>query len=85
MTNSTTPLLDLVDVPADLRGADGHPVSLEEDIERRPMAKPSDLILGTPGMTVGLASSAAGLDRGVIMAGGCPARTFIDGMRVFGL
>jgi hypothetical protein len=55
---------------------------LEEDIERRPMAKPSDLILGTPGMTVGLASSAAGLDRGVIMAGGCPARTFIDGMRV---
>ena len=55
---------------------------LEEEIERRPMAKPSDLILATPGMSVGLASSAAGLDRGVIMAGGCPARTFIDGMRV---
>lgn len=55
---------------------------LEEEIERRPMAKPSDLILGTPGMSVGLASSTGGLDRGVIMSGGCPARTFIDGMRV---
>ena len=55
---------------------------LEDEIERRPMAKPSDLVLGAPGMSIGLANSAAGLDRGVIMAGGCPARTFIDGMRV---
>lgn len=55
---------------------------LEDDIERRPMAKPSDLVLAAPGMSVGLASSAVGLDRGVIMAGPCAARTFIDGMRV---
>jgi len=54
----------------------------EEAIARRPLAKPSDLVLGAPGMSVGLASSATGMDRGVIMSGGCPARTFIDGVRV---
>jgi hypothetical protein len=54
----------------------------EEEISRRPVAKPSDLVLGRPGMTTAPASSASGMDRGVIMAGGCPARTFIDGAPV---
>jgi Carboxypeptidase regulatory-like domain len=54
----------------------------EDDILHRPMATPSRLALGVPGMSVGLAGSSVGLDRSVIMAGGCVARTFIDGVRV---
>jgi len=54
----------------------------EDDIARRPMAKPSDLVLAFPGMSVGLASAASGIDRGVILGNGCPSRTFIDGVRV---
>jgi hypothetical protein len=54
----------------------------ERDIARRPMATPSNLVLGTPGMSVGLANTADGLDRNVIMSGGCVSRTFIDGVRV---
>jgi hypothetical protein len=54
----------------------------EEAIARRPMSTPSNLVLQAPGMSVGLASSAASFDRGVIMSGGCVARTFIDGVRV---
>jgi hypothetical protein len=54
----------------------------EEAIARRPMSTPSNLVLQAPGMSVGLASSAASFDRGVIMSGGCAAQTYIDGIRV---
>lgn len=54
----------------------------ESIIESRAAATPSTLVLGAPGMSVRLASSAAGLERNVIMAGECEARTFIDGVRV---
>ncbi len=54
----------------------------EEEIARRRMAIPSNLVLAAPGMSVGLASSAAGFERNVIMAGGCVARTYVDGIRV---
>jgi Carboxypeptidase regulatory-like domain len=54
----------------------------EEEIERRPMATVSNLVLGAPGMSVALASGAAGLDRNVIMAGNCVAQMFVDGIRV---
>lgn len=51
-------------------------------IAERPAATPTSLVLGAPGMSVRLASDAGGLDRSVIMSGGCEARTFIDGVRV---
>lgn len=54
----------------------------EEAIEARPAALPSTLVVGTPGMSLRLASSAAGLERNVIMAGGCEAQAFVDGIRV---
>lgn len=54
----------------------------EDAIADRPMATPTNLVLGAPGMSVRLASRSEGLERHVIMAGGCVARTFIDGVRV---
>ncbi|MEM7415073.1 MAG: carboxypeptidase-like regulatory domain-containing protein [Gemmatimonadota bacterium] len=54
----------------------------EEDIESRPASLASTLVVGTPGMSVRLASSAAGLERNVIMAGECQAQAFVDGIRV---
>jgi carboxypeptidase family protein/TonB-dependent receptor-like protein len=54
----------------------------EEEIERRPMATVSNLVLAAPGMSVALASGAGGLDRNVIMAGSCVAQMFVDGIRV---
>lgn len=52
----------------------------QDDIERRPMATPSSLVLGAPGM--GLQSAGSNGDRAVIMTGRCPARLFVDGIRV---
>ncbi len=52
----------------------------EEAIARRPASTPSKLVLGAPGMSVGVASNA--FDRSVILSGGCPAQTYIDGVRV---
>lgn len=54
----------------------------EEAIAARPMATPTNLVLGAPGMSVRLASRSDGLERHVIMAGQCVARTFIDGVRI---
>lgn len=51
------------------------------DLDQRPAATPSALVIGTPGMSVRPAGSSAGLDRSVIMSGDCVARTFIDGVR----
>lgn len=51
-------------------------------IEGRPMTSPTNLVLGAPGMSVRLAGHSAGIERQVIMAGQCVARTFIDGVRV---
>ena len=51
------------------------------DLERRPAASTTGLVLGAPGMSVRPAGSAGGLDRNVIMSGDCVARTFIDGVR----
>jgi hypothetical protein len=56
----------------------------EEDIARRPMSEPSELVLQAPG--VGLARMRGGLDRGMIVleaaASQCVARLFLDGVRV---
>lgn len=54
----------------------------EEAIADRPVATPTNLVLGAPGMSVRLASRSDGPERHVIMAGQCVARTFIDGVRV---
>lgn len=51
------------------------------DLDRRPAATPSGLVIGTPGMSVRPAGNTGGLDRSVIMSGDCVARTFIDGVR----
>ncbi len=53
-----------------------------EAIARRPMATPTGLVTQFPGVSIALASSAAGPDRGVIMTSDCVARTYVDGVRV---
>lgn len=53
-----------------------------EEIDRRPMATPTALVTGAPGVTVAHAGSSIGLDRSVIMIGDCVARTFVDGVRI---
>ena len=64
---------------ADQGGFGGYFVT-QFDIERRPVATPSSLVLGTPGMAVRTAGS-SGLDRNLIMTGSCVATVFIDGVR----
>ncbi len=59
-----------------------------DEIDRRPVATATKLVLTAPGMSVRLAgregsgNAAVGLDRNVIMAGDCVASTFIDGVRI---
>ena len=53
---------------------------LEEDIARRPAARPSYLPLQFPGMSV--APMAGPFDRWVVTAGDCLATVFVDGVRI---
>lgn len=64
-----------------LGGFGGYYLTADE-IERRPVATSSTLVLGTPGMTLGRATGGAGLERTVILTRNCLAQTFIDGVRV---
>lgn len=53
---------------------------VEGDIARRPASRPSNLVLGTPGMTV--AGGRGPFDFYTIMSGDCVATVFIDGVRI---
>ncbi len=53
----------------------------EKEIERRPMATASTLVLATPGMST-RAIGAGALDRRLILTGQCVANVFIDGVRL---
>ena len=53
---------------------------VEEDIARRPAARPSFLPLQFPGMTV--APMAGPFDRWIVMTGDCVATVFVDGVRI---
>lgn len=52
----------------------------EEDIARRPAARPSNLVLEVPGM--GVRPAAGPFDDWVVMTGDCPATVYIDGVRI---
>ncbi len=59
----------------------------EEDIERRIMTTPSNLVLEAPGAMVAPVGGAFGMDRNVItlpgqMGNRCLARVFVDGLQV---
>lgn len=53
---------------------------VEEDLARRPAARPSYLPLQFPGMTVRPMGGAP--DRWMVMSGDCPATVFVDGVRI---
>lgn len=52
----------------------------EEDIARRPASRPSNLVLGAPGMTV--RGSGGFHDEYVILSYGCPVTVYVDGVRI---
>jgi hypothetical protein len=57
----------------------------EEDIARRPASRPSNLVLGAPGMTVRAAPTAGGgrfHDEYLILSHGCPVTVYVDGVRI---
>jgi hypothetical protein len=53
---------------------------VEEDIARRPVSRPSNLVLAAPGMTV--AGGGGAFDRYTIYSGDCPATVYVDGVRI---
>lgn len=56
----------------------------EEDIARRPASRPSNLVLGAPGMTVRSVRDGGGYfhDEYVILSRNCPATVYVDGVRI---